>query len=168
MNMDFKQALETALEMEKKGYQIYTETAEKTSNPHVKKTFSYLADQEVHHIREIEDYVETGKPPESLAGDEPDDVEDFFNQSVGEFKQEAELADDDIQAYEVALDLEKKGYDFYQQQYEKTGEEAERDFFKFLMEQENSHYELFSKDLDFLKNPEDFFADEEQQFYEGG
>jgi rubrerythrin len=166
--MDLKEALETALDMEKKGYEIYMGTAEKTQNPHVKKTFSYLAGEEINHIREIEEYIEKDKPGIELKGDTPEDVEKFFNTTIREFREKTELAEDDVKAYETALELEEKGYNFYKEQFEEAEDEQAKNFFRFLMEQENAHYELFQKDLEYLKDPAGFFGEEEQHFFEGG
>ena len=44
--MELKEALESALEFEKRGQKLYSEAAEKTENPIVEKTFKYLAEQE--------------------------------------------------------------------------------------------------------------------------
>ena len=55
--MDLKQAFQKALDFEQKGLRIYEETAKKTKNPIVSKTFSYLAGQELIHIEEIKEYL---------------------------------------------------------------------------------------------------------------
>ena len=56
--MELKQALQTAFDFEQKGHKIYEETANKTKNPVVAKTFKYLADQELLHTEEIKEYME--------------------------------------------------------------------------------------------------------------
>ena len=104
--MEFKEAMQQALEFEKRGHDIYLDTANKTMNPIVKKTFSYLAEQETNHIREIQEYVDQEHPDMEkieLKGDKLDGVKQFFNMTVKEFKEKTELSEDDIKAHEVAL-----------------------------------------------------------------
>jgi len=165
--MELKDALKEALDMEVKGHEIYTKTAENTSNPHVKKTFSYLADEEIHHIEEIKEFIEKEEPAMKLKGAEPQDVEKFFNTTVDEFREETELAQEDVEAYETALDLEKRGYNFYKKRFEEAEDEEIKTFFDFLMQQEKAHYSLFEKDLEYLKDPLGFFQREEQHFFTG-
>lgn len=166
--MELEQALRTALEMEKKGREIYMQVANTTKNPHVKKTFSYLASEEVNHIVEIEEFIEDHEAEVELRGDKPEETLKFFQDALGDLEEGTALADEDVKAYQVALDLEKKGYNFYKEQAEKAQDDKTEEFFSFLMDQENAHFELFQKDLEYLKNPKEFFADEEQVMFEGG
>jgi len=164
--MDIKQALQTALGFEEKGHKIYKETAEKTKNPIVEKTFIYLAEQELLHMGEIKEYAEKEKA--ELKGDKPEDTKNFFLTTVKEFKEKLELSDDDIKAHETALELEQNAYDFYKEQLAQTDNEELKKFFTFLMEQENAHYELIQKAYDFIKDPAAFYSEQEKWMADGG
>lgn len=166
--MELKEALQTALEFEKKGYGIYVEASEKTENPIVRKTFRYLADQEASHIERIKRYIEEESPDVRLFGDKLPEVQRFFTMTVSEFKEKTELSDDDLKAHETALALEKSSYEFYKKQFEGTEDEKAKPFFEFLMEQESAHYALIEKAYDYIKNPTGFYAEEEGWIAEGG
>ncbi len=163
--MELKQALYTALDFEVKGKKIYEEAAAKTKNPIVAKTFSYLAEQELHHVKEIKEYTE--KENVELKGDRLEDTKKFFSMTVKEFKEKTELSEDDIKAHETALELEQNAYDFYKEQHDKVKGEGLKKFFKFLMEQENAHYELVQKALEYIKDPAGFYTEEEGWIFEG-
>lgn len=163
--MDIKQVLQIALDFEKKGQEIYYKTAEKTQNPIVKKTFNYLAQQELLHIEEIKDYIKENKI--NLGGDNLKKTKQFFAKTTQEFKNKTELSKDDEQAHIVALEMEKEAYNFYEEQLVSADDEELKAFLEFLMEQENAHYELIQKSLDFIKNPEGFLAGEEGWLFEG-
>ena len=138
--MELKEALKTALDFEKKGHRIYEGASNNTENIIVEKTFRYLADQELIHIEEIEEYSKN--QGYELKGDTSKQTQEFFNTTIKNFKKRTELSDDDIKAHETGLELEKRSYDFYEGQAKKAeGPEAKR-FFEWLMNQENSHYEL--------------------------
>ena len=102
-----------------------------------------------------------------LKGDKLEDTKKFFSMTTEEFKVKTELSDDDIEAHKTALELEKKSYEFYEKQYEQTDDPELKKFFKFLMEQENAHYQLIQNAYHYIQNPEHFFAEEEKWIVEG-
>ncbi len=163
--MNMQEALHQALDFEEKGFDIYTNAAENTNNPMVRKTFNYLADQEQLHIDEIKKYIERNEV--EIKGDSAKDTKKFFNMTVSQFRKKTELSDDDIEAYEAGLKLEQDSYDFYKKQLAKADSDKMKKFFEFLMEQERAHYQLIEKAYMFIKNPEGFFAEEEDWFFEG-
>ena len=165
MDDELRKALQTALDFEKKGHDIYEERATNTKNPLVAKTFRYLAEQELNHIDEIEEYMEQEKI--ELKGDKKQETEQFFSTSTQEFKEKTELSQDDVRAHETALKLEKDSYEFYKKQFDSTEKKDLQRFFLFLMEQERAHYELVNKAYEYIKDPEGFFSREEDWFFEG-
>lgn len=166
--MGLKQALQTALDFEEKGQALYEQTVAKTFNPVVRKTFEYLALQEINHINEIKEFMMRENPDMELKGDKIEGVKRFFSMTIEEFKEKLEISEDDLAAHELALDLEQKSYDFYKEQLDQAPDEPTKRFFKFLMEQENAHYELIQKAYEFIKDPVSFQVDAEDWMFEGG
>lgn len=168
--MELKKAFQTALDFEQKGHKIYEEIANKTKNPIVAKTFRYLANQELIHIEEIKEYIEklNNGHKVGLRGDKLKETQKFFNITIKEFKKKTELSRDDLKAHETALELEQKSYDFYKKQYDRTKDKELKKFFKWLMEQENTHYELIQKAYEYIKNPIGFYTEEEKWIVDGG
>jgi rubrerythrin len=167
--MDLKKAFQTALDFEQKGHDIYEEISNKTNNPIVSKTFRYLANQELIHIEEIKEYLEklnNGNKIE-LKGDTLEDTKKFFTLTTKEFKEKTELSDDDLKAHETALELEQNSYNFYKEQHDNTEDQEAKNFFKWIMDQENTHYEFVRKAYDYLKDPVGFYTDEEEWIVEG-
>ncbi|MBN2517382.1 MAG: ferritin family protein [Candidatus Altiarchaeota archaeon] len=166
--MELKEALKTALDFEQKGQKIYEKAAKKTLNPIVKRTFTYLAGQEVNHIREIKEFMKKEVPDVKLEGDRIEDVRKFFTMTTKEFKEKTRLSDDDIKAHETALALEKSSYDFYEIRLSQSMDDMTKKFFRFLMDQEEAHYELVQKAYHFIKDPTAFYSEEEGWIAEGG
>ena len=163
--MDFKELLNKAYEFEQKGEQIYTEIANNTKNPVTKTVFEYLAQQENKHAYEISKYIKENQI-ESL-GDDAATTQKFFNKTVKQFKEELKGSEDDKEAYEKAMGLEQDSYDYYKEVLENSEDEKMNHFLKFLMEQENAHYELIQKTYEFTKDPKAFFDSQEDAFFEG-
>jgi len=166
--MELKQAFETALKFEQDGYRIYSETAEKSQNPIVKKTFKYLANQELFHIDEIEGYIAAIDADIEFKGDNLEKTKEFFKTTTDEFKEKTELSDDDVKAHEAGLHLEKNAYEFYKEQDDATDDEKIKKFFAWLMEQESAHYNLIDKAYQFIKDPAAFYSEEEAWSMDGG
>lgn len=168
--MDLKKALQTALDFEQRGHRIYEEISNKTKNLVVAKTFRYLANQELIHIEEIKEYIEqlNNGHKIKLRGAKIGDTKKFFDITIKQFKEKTKLSNDDLKAHETALELEQSSYDFYKKQHEQTNDKELKKFFKWLMEQENAHYELIRKAYDFIKNPIGFYTEEEKWIADGG
>ena len=81
--------------------------------------------------------------------------------------EKAGASEDDIKVYELALEVEQKGHDFYKQAAEKAQHPNIKKLFEFLMKEENAHYALVSNALNYLKAPDDFFQEQESWFFEG-
>ena len=165
--MNLKEALQTALDFEEKGCNIYKESASKTKNPVVEKTFRYLAEQEQNHINEIKEFIRKEKADVELKEDSLENTKKFFMATIDEFREKIELSKDDTKAHETALELEQNSYDFYKGEAEKTDDRELKKFFEFLMEQENTHYMLIEKAYAYIKDPANFYVEEEQWVFEG-
>ena len=165
--MELKEALRTALDFEEKGCKIYKEAESKTKNPIVEKTFRYLAEQEQNHINEIKEFIRQERANVELKEDSLENTKNFFTTTIDEFKEKTELSKDDIKAHETALELEQNSYDFYNGEAEKTNDGELKKFFEFLMEQENTHYMLIQKAYAYIKDPANFYVEEEQWVFEG-
>lgn len=78
--------------------------------------------------------------------------------TVKEFRKKTDYSQEDKHIYHTALELEESAYEFYNEELKKAKDEKTKKFFEFLVVQENAHYALLSKTLDFIKHPENFSA----------
>ncbi len=128
--MDLKSALQKAMDFEQKGHDLYVEAAENTRNPVLKKTFGYLAKQEIYHKDAIKTYMQQEHPELNFKNDSSDEVKEFFSLTGKQFKNKLALSDDDVKAHEAVLKLEKSSYDFYKKHYEGSPGDSKK-FFEF-------------------------------------
>ena len=169
--MEFKEAVKTALENEKKGRQMYLEFVENAQNNVTKKTFEYLAGEELRHIEKIKEIAGTLgsddiKVPD-LGEASLDDMKRIFGVAVKEFDSQIEPNSDDIEAHKMAMDFEKKSSEYYRKLAEETADENMKLFFNALTDEEDKHYELIEKAYYFISNPEGFYSEEEGWLLEG-
>lgn len=169
------EAMKIALDLERKGYKVYMEAAQKTPNKLGRVTLEAIAAKELEHIKALEGYCQR---PEA----DPDaskmmgiikhsEKKDYIRQITGKVGRELEAkvkTDVDLtDAYKAAMDLERESYIFYKNLAEEASLPSVKAIFKYLMEQENTHYELLQETLEYLDHPGDWFREQERWIVEG-
>ncbi|MFH1505470.1 MAG: ferritin family protein [archaeon] len=172
---DEMDALKTALDNELKTHMFYVDAEKKAKSKFSKKTFSFLAEQELGHIQKIKKFIKGADKKIDQIDIDMEVAEmffkkskDFFESTVEHFKQKLKADDSDLNIYKVGKEIEQSGFDFYKKAFEDANTENLKAFFKFLMEQEQLHYQLLENSLDYIENPEGFFFDQENWNFEGG
>lgn len=167
-------ALQLAIKTELEIRKFYLDNAENMKNELAKKTFIFLADEELRHVDEIHAFnkaIREDEVPMIDAGTEDEAInrsKEFFSISMSAIAKKTRASENDIKVYELGLQMEQNGYDFYKQAAEKAEHSNVKKFFEFLMKEENAHYALLSNAINYLKSPDDFFQDQESWFFEGG
>ncbi len=167
------QALKTAIEMEIKGYNFYQEVAAKTKNALTRDIFNALSKDEALHRGAIEKYYCTIKekkdlpPLTSIVSKAAKRDRSIFSKSFDVLTDSLSSESDIVDAYKTAMELERAGYEFYQNIFNSVEETELKDLFKFLLKEENEHYTLIQNTYEYLTRPQDTFDDEERPFFEG-
>lgn len=168
---DLQKALDTALSMEKTGYDLYMRAAAKTLNKLGKSTLEAIAVKELDHITAIEKFVEKNlnRAIESI---NPRSKKEYIRpimDKLAKFLDENITKDSDLEkAYKAAMGLEKGTYNFYKDLASKSADAQAKIFFEFLMGEENTHYELLSETLEYLNHPANWYREQEKWIVEGG
>jgi rubrerythrin len=173
LNMSVKEALTAAIELEKKGYNFFSETAGKADEELAKEVFNFLAAEELNHIKAIERFNQ-----EFLAGEniDADDViaelkDNRPRQTIDElFKNlsgSVPLEGTNLDAYKFAMDFERKGHDFYKKAEAETDDPGAKKLFGFLVGEEQKHFKIVESCLLYFENPEEFFHQRESWHMEG-
>ena len=169
--MNLQRALETAVKMEKTGYDLYMKAAQKTSNKLGSATLEAIAVKEFDHIKAIEEFAQKNldKAVESI---NPKDKKDYVRaimDKLAKYLDENITKDSDLEkAYKAAIGLEKSSYSFYKDLLNRSTDPRSKKFFEFLMGEENNHYELLSETLEYLNAPKDWYREKERWVVEGG
>jgi rubrerythrin len=147
------EALQIALDTEKKGYKFYKMAAKSTSDPEGRQVFEHLAKDEIEHMgvfatlyRSLTNnepwmtYEEAAArfgetPPEQLIFPEfsEDEVQEGFN---------------DLEALREALQFEEKAVRFYTEQAAETDDGKAKSFYESLIEIEKGHVKIIQAELD--------------------
>lgn len=168
-------ALEYALKTEVDGRRYYETIAANTQSPLVASTFKALAQDEVCHIRAINDHIAALKQAGSWkdfsltarVSDLSGEVMTMFREAM-EGETPAAAAPDDTEAYRQAAGFEEKGIEFYAGQAEAAADAQAKAFWSFLADEERRHLALIQETMGYLDHPEDWFLIGERGLLDGG
>ncbi len=173
LNMSVKEALTAAIEMEKIGYNFFSDTAGKADEELAKEVFNFLAAEELNHLKAIEKFNQ-----EFLSGEkiDADDViaemkENKPRKTINElFKNlsgTVSLEGTNLDAYKFAMDFERKGGEFYKKAEAEADDPGAKKLFGFLVGEEQKHFKIVESCLLYFENPEEFFHQRESWHMEG-
>lgn len=177
MTEDFAAALvglRQGMQVELAGRHFYLDLAHRTTDPIGKGMFEQLANEELEHLRIVsQEYqlLAQGKSWAELnevranaakAGEVPvfpEPGEPIVSLPPGATA---------LQALEVAMDFERRGYDLYRKAATETPEVSGQAVYNYLAQQENRHFVILQKSHEYLaKQGAWYFDDQEKPIFEG-
>jgi rubrerythrin len=160
-------AIEIAIKMEKDAISFYTEAAEKISNPVGKKMFLSIAEDEKTHLRalseifrEVDIHIGESSPMEN--------VRTIFESMRSQMIERIQATNEELEAFRIAMEMEKEGIEFYRNLGEGAPAEKERLLFQRLVKEEEQHYQIFANTHFFLSQSGSWFIWEDNPLVEGG
>lgn len=159
-------ALEMAKKMETDAIQFYTEAAKKTKYPAGKKMFETITEDEKHHLEMISQVIKGLQiSPKDVTPMKR--VTTVFEALKDEMMKKVEASTDELEAFKVAMQMEKEGEAFYQKSLQEAKTDKEKSLFKRLVDEERQHYAIFSNTYFHLSNTGSWFMWEERSIVEG-
>jgi rubrerythrin len=159
-------AVEMSLNMEKDAVAFYTEAAGKTSHPVGKKMFLSIAEDEKRHIEMLTALLKgLDLTPQSV--DPMAKVKSVFEEMKDEMHARITATSDDTKALEIAMEMERKGFEFYKKAASEAPDPKSRGLFERLITEEERHYQIFLNTHEFLTDTGNWFMWEERGIVEG-
>ena len=159
-------ALEISKKMETDAIKFYTEAAEKTKYPAGKKMFLTITEDEKRHLELISQLIKGM----NITIDDVSPmkrVKTVFESLKSEMLQKVAASKDEMDAFKIAMEMEKEGQKFYEKSLAEAKTDKEKALFKRLMEEEKQHYAIFSNTLNHLSDTGNWFLWEERGVIEG-
>lgn len=160
-------AIEIAIKMETDAINFYTESAKKTQNPVGKKMFLTIAEDEIRHLELLSQLFEgleiTIKDVSPIKN-----IKTIFETMKNEMMQRVEAITDELEAFKIAMQMEKEGIEFYKKAVLGAKTEKEKSLFEKLVKEEQQHYDIFANTYFFLANTGNWFMWEEHSIVDGG
>jgi len=159
-------ALEVARQMETDAIKFYTEAAAKTNYEAGKKMFLSITEDEKRHLVMISDLI---KGMNITINDVSPikQVNTVFESMKDQMMKKVAASKDELDAFRIAMEMEKEGGKFYQNALAEAKTEKEKDLFKRLIEEEKQHYDIFANTFSHLSDTGNWFLWEERGVIEG-
>jgi erythrin-vacuolar iron transport family protein len=163
---DLLEPLKTALQLEIEGRGFFVEAAGKVTGLQARRTFEFLAaeeDKHIGHIRRFYESIEKGEISRPPGLDETDAERNLavFNSRLAELKDELQPTATDIEAYEYALKFENGAEDFYREKMNESDNPEVKQFYRWLIGEEELHSKVLESCLKFARDPAAWFKDRE-------
>jgi rubrerythrin len=150
---DVKDAIKTAIQMEKDGYSFYKKAAAQTSNQMGKSIFESLASDELVHLdvfqKMFKDSVGTTEWDKLI-----DSSKKYTNAKI--FPKDLKTIEganpdtDELDAIRIAMDSEKEAIDYYNKIMENITDSTIKNIINEIIEQEKNHYLILQQEFDHL------------------
>ncbi len=160
-------AIEIAIKMETDAIDFYKSAAEKANHPAGKKMFLTIAGDEKRHLTALSDFL---KGLDIKTGDVSpmQNIKTIFASMKDKMMDKISASSDELEAFKIAMQMEKDGIVFYEKVFAETKNEKERRLFEWLVKEEKEHYDIFSNTYSFLSDTGNWFMWEEHSIVDGG
>lgn len=160
-------AIEIAISMEKDAIEFYTSAAEKTSHPVGKKMFLSIAEDEKRHLAALTQiFKDVGITLEEVSPMK--NIQSIFKTMKDAMIKRVEATQDDLEAFKIAMQMEKEGIEFYKKAEAEAKTEKEKALFSRLIKEEQEHHDIFANTYFFLSDTGSWFMWEEHSIVDGG
>ena len=160
-------ALEMAMKMETDAISFYTEAARKTRYPAGKKMFQTITEDEKRHLAMIAQVIK-GLNVSHKDMSPMKNVKTVFESLKDEMMKKVEVTGDELEAFKIALRMEKEGKEFYEKTLAVAKTDKEKVLLRRLISEEEQHYAIFFNTYEFLADTGNWFMWEERGIVEGG
>ncbi|TFG93247.1 MAG: hypothetical protein E4H15_01790 [Syntrophobacterales bacterium] len=165
-------ALEVALENEKREREFYIENAKRTKNPVGRAMFEQIADDELEHYGRLSELHKRWKkdskwPDKVQLAIRKSTVRDLFNKTVGGGGDIPPGDVDDLKAVKIAIDFETRGIQHYADLRDGSSDTNERAFFDLLSSMEREHYLSLKDTEEFMTDPVSWYRRTESPGLDG-
>lgn len=158
--------VEIAIKMETDAIAFYKEAAGRTTHPAGEKMFLSVAEDEKRHLAMLSQ-VFKGEDVVIEEINPKDNIKTIFESMKDKMMERVEAADDDLEAFRIAMQMEKDGIEFYRKAELEAESDTEKRLFKRLIEEEEHHYDIFSETYSFLLDTGNWFMWDEHSIVEG-
>jgi rubrerythrin len=160
-------AIEIARKMETDAIDFYTEAAEKIKYPAGKKMFEVILVDEKRHLEIIEKII--AESDVHMEDTHPlDNIKTVFEEMKDQMMERAAATDDELEAFKIAMQMEKEGIEFYEKLLAGSENEKEKALIEKLIKEEKEHYEIFANTYSFINDTGNWFMWEEHSMVDGG
>jgi rubrerythrin len=150
---DVKNAIKTAIQMEKDGFAFYKKASAQTSSDMGRDIFESLANDEQLHLEVFQklfhDKIEKTEWDNLVNSSKKYAEINIFPKDLKQIEG-ANPDTNELDALEIAMNSEREAIDYYGEIKEKTKDEDIRKIINEIIDQEKNHYSILQEEFDYL------------------
>ena len=167
------EALQIAIQMETDGKEYYLKASRESSNELGKKLLQSLAAEEDIHRQKFEEMYDAIRsknvwPVVDFQSKGERGLKTIFAGATGEMGSKVKAPATELEAIQIAINMENKSYDLYKSRSQKATYDAERDYYEALAAQEREHHLILVDYYEYLTDPTGWFVKREHPSLDGG
>ena len=160
-------AIEIAIKMETDAINFYKEASKKANHSVGKKMFLTIAEDEKRHL-DILNQILKGLDIKIKDVSPIKNIKTVFEEMKDEMMHKVEATTDELEAFKIAMKMEKEGIEFYKKAASGAKTDKEKSLFERLIKEEQQHYDIFANTYFFLSDTGNWFMWEEHSIVDGG
>lgn len=166
------EVLQLAVQMEADGKDFYQKASRKSSNKLAKELFRQLANEEdIHRKKFVEIYgaLKRGRnwPDVEPPLDKGKKIKSLFAEATKALGSKFKVAESELEAIKVAMDMEIRSYNLYQSRSKETTLPVEKHFYETLAGEERGHHLALLGSYEYLSDPVGWFTQKEHWSLDG-
>jgi len=166
------EVLQLAVRMEVEGKEFYQKASQKSSNKLAKELFQQLANEEDVHRRKFVEIYEALRRGQHWPDVEPPSekgkkIKSLFAEATKALGSKFKVAESDLEAIKIAMDMEVKSYDLYHSRSEESTLPVEKRFYDTLAGEERGHHLALVDSYEYLSDPAGWFTKKEHWSLDG-
>ena len=160
-------AIEIAIKMETDAINFYNEASKKANHSVGKKMFLTIAEDEKRHLDMLNQILK-GLDIKIKDVSPMKNIKTVFEEMKDEMMHKVEATTDELEAFKIAMKMEKEGIEFYKKAASGAKTDKEKSLFERLIKEEQQHYDIFANTYFFLSDTGSWFMWEEHSIVDGG
>ena len=160
-------AIEIAIKMETDAINFYNEASKKANHSVGKKMFLTIAEDEKRHLDMLNQILK-GLDIKIKDVSPMKNIKTVFEEMKDEMMHKVEATTDELEAFKIAMKMEKEGIEFYKKAASGAKTDKEKSLFERLIKEEQQHYDIFANTYFFLSDTGNWFMWEEHSIVDGG
>ena len=142
-------AIEIAIKMETDAINFYNEASKKANHSVGKKMFLTIAEDEKRHLDMLNQILK-GLDIKIKDVSPMKNIKTVFEEMKDEMMHKVEATTDELEAFKIAMKMEKEGIEFYKKAAAGAKTDKEKSLFERLIKEEQQHYDIFANTYFFL------------------
>jgi rubrerythrin len=166
------EVLQLAVRMEVEGKNFYQEASQKSKNKLPRELFQHLANEEDVHRKKFEEIYEALKRGQNWPDVKPPSekgkkLKSLFAEATKALGSKIKVAESELEAINVAMDMEIKSYNFYHSRSQQSTLPVESRFYEALAGEEREHHLALLDSYEYLSDPAGWFTKKEHWSLDG-